>query len=195
VAHYWPEFAAAGKERIAVRQLLNYTSGMAGWTESITLRDFYDLEKSTALLAQQAPWWEPGTAAGYHGFSVGHLVGEVVRRVTGVTLGTFFEKEIAGPVGAEFHIGTGPEYDRCVSPLIQGCAGSRATGQRFYDRALFNPVATPQDSWTIPWRRAQAGAVNGHGNARGIATVQSILAAGGVGGTRVLSEAGRQRVL
>jgi len=69
------------------------------------------------------------------------------------------------------------------------------TGQQFYDRACFNPPVTPYDAATIPWRRAEIGGANGHGNARGIATVQSILAAGGVGGRRVLSDAGRERVL
>jgi CubicO group peptidase (beta-lactamase class C family) len=195
VARYWPEFAAAGKAGIAVRQLLDYTSGLAGWTETVTLRDICDREKSTALLAGQAPWWAPGSAAGYHGFTVGHLVGEVVRRVTGLTLGTFFAQEIAGPLGAEFHIGTGPDYDRCVSNMIPGVAPASAIGHRFYDRALFNPAVSPYDAATLPWRRAEVGAINGHGNARGIATVQSILASGGVGGRRLLSEAGRERVL
>jgi CubicO group peptidase (beta-lactamase class C family) len=195
VARYWPDFAAEGKGGIAVRQLLDYTSGMAGWTEAVTLRDLCDREKSTALLARQAPWWEPGTAAGYHGFTVGHLVGEVVRRVTGLTLGTFFAQEIAGPLGAEFHIGTGPEYDRCVSNMIPGVAPAYGIGHQFYDRALFNPALSPYDAATLPWRRAEVGAINGHGNARGIATVQSILASGGVGGRRLLSEAGRERVL
>jgi CubicO group peptidase (beta-lactamase class C family) len=195
VARYWPEFAAAGKGGIAVRQLLDYTSGLAGWSEATTLRDVCDREKSTALLARQAPWWEPGTAAGYHGFTVGHLVGEVVRRVTGLTLGTFFAREIAGPLGAEFTIGTGPELDSRVSNMIPGGVPALATGQPFYDRALFNPAVSPYDAATIPWRRAEVGAVNGHGNARGIATAQSVLAAGGAGGVRLLSEAGRERVL
>jgi len=195
VARYWPEFAAAGKGGIAVRQLLDYTSGLAGWTEVMSLRDVCDLEKSTALLARQEPWWTPGTAAGYHGFTVGHLVGEVVRRVTGLTLGTFFAREVAGPLGAEYHIGTGPEYDRCVSNMIPGSAPATAIGQPFYDHALFNPQLSPYDAATLPWRRAEVGAINGHGNARGIATAQSVLAAGGVGGVRLLSEAGRERVL
>src|SRR5262245_6134073 len=90
VARYWPEFAAAGKERILVRQLLGYSSGMAGWTEPMTFADLCDLEKSTAMLARQAPWWEPGTAAGYHALSIGHLVSPIVQRITGKTLGRFF---------------------------------------------------------------------------------------------------------
>src|SRR5215475_6945869 len=70
VAKYWPEFAAEGKSAIQVRQLLGHASGLAGWTEAVTVNDIYDWEKSTTLLARQAPWWKPGTAAGYHAFTI-----------------------------------------------------------------------------------------------------------------------------
>ena len=93
VKKYWPEFAAAGKERIEVRHFLGHTSGVAGWTEPVTLEDIYDSEKSTTLLARQAPWWEPGTAAGYHPITFGPLIGEVIRRITGKTLGRFFAED------------------------------------------------------------------------------------------------------
>jgi CubicO group peptidase (beta-lactamase class C family) len=195
VAKYWPEFAAAGKADIRVRHIVSHTSGLAGWSEQVTMRDLCDREKSTDLLARQAPWWEPGTASGYHCYTIGHLVGEVVRRVTGMTLGQFFAQEIAEKVGAEFFIGTGPQHDGCVSNLIPGVPAARQTGLLFPDRAMFNPAVSPYDAATIPWRRGEIGGANGHGNARGIATVQSILAAGGVGGVRLLSEAGRERVL
>src|SRR5262245_6682648 len=194
VAKYWPEFAAEGKSEIQVRQLLDYTSGMAGWTEAVTLNDLYDWEKSTSLLARQAPWWKPGTAAGYHGFTIGHLIGEVVRRITGKSLGTFLAEEIAGPLGADYYIGTGPEHDHQVSLLIQGYP-IKPKGNKFYERALLNPPARPYDTWAIPWRRAEMGAINGHGNGYGIAAVQSILANGGAFGKRLMSEAGRERVL
>src|SRR5690348_6346122 len=117
VAKYWPEFAAAGKGEIRVRHVVSHTSGLAGWSEQVTMRDLCDREKSTALPAAQAPWWEPGTASGYHCYTIGHLVGEVVRRVTGLTLGQFFAREVADKVGAEFSIGTGPELDSRVSNL------------------------------------------------------------------------------
>ncbi|HJQ99482.1 MAG TPA: serine hydrolase domain-containing protein, partial [Candidatus Polarisedimenticolaceae bacterium] len=149
VAKYWPEFAAEGKGGIEVRQLLGHTSGLAGWTEPMTLRDIYDREKSTALLAAQAPWWIPGRTSGYHGFTQGHLVGEIVRRVTGMTLGTFLREEIAAPLGVEdhIHIGTPEAYDAKVSLLVQGAPHDAPLGRKFFDRALHNPRATPQDTW------------------------------------------------
>src|SRR5262245_2907399 len=116
VARYWPEFAARGKEGIKVRQLLSHTSGVSGWEQPITLEDLYDWDKSTALLAAQAPWWEPGTASGYHMLTYGHLIGEVIRRITGQRLGEFFAAHIAGPLGADFHIGLPPsEFHRIAN--------------------------------------------------------------------------------
>ncbi len=110
VARYWPEFAANGKAGIEVRHLLSHTSGVSGWEPPFAHEDVYDWERSTSLLAAQAPWWEPGRASGYHDTSFGHLVGEVVRRITGTSIGSFFADEIAGPLGADFHIGL-PERD------------------------------------------------------------------------------------
>ena len=124
VATYWPEFAANGKEAIEVRHLMAHTAGLAGWVEPIEEADLYDWEKATSLLAAQAPLWEPGTASGYHALTQGYLVGEVIRRVTGgTTVGQLFAKEIAGPLGADFHIGTGPEHDHRVARVIPPDAG------------------------------------------------------------------------
>ena len=197
VARYWPEFAAEGKERITVRQVLAFTSGMGGWTEKMTLADLCDLEKSTALLARQAPWWEPGTAIGYHAFSIGHLVSEITRRVTGKTLGQFFAEEVAGPLGADYHIGTGPECDHRVAPLLPATPVRQPSGgDTLMDRAYFNPAVPPAASFTTMWRRAEVGGGNGHGNARSVAAVQSVLANGGSsGGVRLLSERGCERAL
>ena len=87
VVKYWPEFGVEGKSAILARHILGYTSGVAGWSEPVSLQDIYDHEKSTVMLTRQAPWWEPGTAAVYHNCTIGHLVGELVRRTTGRTLG------------------------------------------------------------------------------------------------------------
>jgi CubicO group peptidase (beta-lactamase class C family) len=195
VAKYWPEFATNGKGDIEVRHLLGHTAALPGWTETISFEDMYDREKSTTLLAQQAPWWKPGTKAGYHPITYGPLIGEVVRRVTGKTLSAFFAEEVAGPLGADYHIGVGPELDDRVCNMIQGSPFITPTGNLTSDRAFFNPFVTPQRSGTIGWRRAELGGSNGHGNARSVALVQSVLACGGeVGGVRLLSRAGCERV-
>lgn len=196
VAKYWPEFAQNGKSRIAVKQLLGHTSGMPGWTECMTIQDMCDVEQATAKLARQAPWYEPGRTSGYHGMNQGHLVGEVIRRITGKSLGRYLAEDITGPVGVgrDLYIGTPPEADARVSLLVQGKPLDPPLGD-YMTRALFNPRVTPQDTWALPWRRAELGAINGHGNGRGIATVQSILASGSANGVRLMSDGGRARAL
>jgi len=113
VATYWPEFAAAGKQDIRVRHVLSHTSGVSGWDQPFITEDMYDWDKSTAQLAAQAPWGEPGTASGYHALNQGHLVGEILRRITGKSLKQFVAEEIAGPLGADFQIGAAErDWDR-----------------------------------------------------------------------------------
>src|SRR5262249_21611594 len=197
VARYWPEFAANGKAGIKVRHLLSHTSGVSGWEQPITLDDLYDWGKSTALLAAQAPWWEPGPASGYHALTYGHLIGEVIRRITGQRLGEFFAAQIAGPLGADFHIGLPPsEFHRVtkvVSPPIPSDAPPFDPTQRDPTSVACqtSPNACmpgPQCRWTEAWRRADIGAANGHGNARSAARLQSAVACGGeVDGVRLLS--------
>jgi CubicO group peptidase (beta-lactamase class C family) len=118
VSEYWPEFAANGKEAVEVRHLMAHTSGVSAWAQPVEVEDLSDWERSTAKLAAQEPWWEPGTASGYHALNQGHLVGEVIRRVSGRSLGTFFADEIAGPLDADFHIGLPAEHDHRVSNVI-----------------------------------------------------------------------------
>jgi CubicO group peptidase (beta-lactamase class C family) len=197
VARYWPEFAAEGKDGILIRQVLGHTSALCGWDVPMTFQDLYDWEKSTTLLARQAPLWTPGRTSGYHGYTQGHLIGEVIRRVTGKTLGQFLSEDIAGPLGVaqDYYIGTPEAADSRVSLLIQGAPDDRANGNRLHDLSLYNPHPTPRDTWAVEWRRAELPAMNGHGNARGLATLQSVLASGGANGVSLMSDAERHRVL
>jgi CubicO group peptidase (beta-lactamase class C family) len=197
VVRYWPEFAANGKAGIKVRHLLSHTSGVSGWEQPITLEDLYDWDKSTTLLAAQAPWWEPGTASGYHGLTYGHLIGEVIRRITGQRLGEFFAAHIAAPTNADFHIGLPPsEFHRVtnVVPPPPSDLPSIDPTQLDPDSVAFktwtNPAMPPlhECSGTERWRRADIGAANGHGNARSAVRLQSAVACGGeVDGKRLLS--------
>ena len=192
VAQYWPEFAANGKQDVKVRHLMAHTSGVSAWAQPVVMADLYDWDKSTAMLAAQAPWWKPGSASGYHAFNQGHLVGEVIRRVTGKRLGQFFADEIAGPLAADFHIGLPPQHESRVSDVVP-------PPPLPFDLATLDPESVPYKtfsgpppdataSWTTAWRRADIGAANGHGNARSVARVQSVVANGGaVDGVRLLS--------
>jgi CubicO group peptidase (beta-lactamase class C family) len=199
VATYWPEFAAGGKDRVEVRHLMSHTAGLSGIAEPITSEDLYDWEKITSLLAAQEPWWEPGTASGYHAVTQGYLVGEVVRRISGQSLGTFFAKTVAEPLGADFHIGLDAADDARVGKLIPPPPLGEQVGELPADsvarRTFINPVVDARLTETRAWRAAEIPAANGQGNARSVALAQSVIACGGtVGGVRLLSEAGCNRI-
>jgi CubicO group peptidase (beta-lactamase class C family) len=98
-----------------VRELLGHTSGLSGWEEPQAVEQLADWERCTSLLAAQAPWWDPGTQSGYHAVTQGHLVGEVVRRITGLSPGRFFKETVADPLGADFHIGLPAEAEARVA--------------------------------------------------------------------------------
>ncbi len=118
VTTYWPEFGQAGKESIPVRQLLSHQAGVPAIDRRLTPEELQSWTPVAEALAEQAPFWTPGTAHGYHALSYGYLVGEVVRRITGRSLGTFFADEVAGPLGLEFFIGLPEEYEDRVSPMV-----------------------------------------------------------------------------
>ena len=162
VERYWPEFGAAGKGNVLVRHLLSHTAGLPAWERRIEGVDLYDWDKVTSLLAEQATWWEPGWKSGYHGISQGNLVGEVVRRVDGRSVGRFFADEIAGPLGADFHIGLPAEHDQRVAlvipapPITFGSAdGSVEPARDSIPYRAANPRLMAEQSWEIPWRRAE----------------------------------------
>jgi len=192
VARWWPEFAANGKQDVEVRHLMAHTSGVSGWDEPFTTEEMYDWEASTARLAAQAPWWEPGTASGYHALNQGHLVGELVRRITGKGLKQFVAEELTGPLGADFQIGAREEdwgriADVVPPPPLPIDVEALDRRSPMY-RTFVGPAASAAAANTPAWRRADVGAANGHGNARAVARLLSPVARGGeVDGVRLLS--------
>jgi CubicO group peptidase (beta-lactamase class C family) len=170
VATYWPEFAQAGKEEVTVRMVLSHQAGRprptsGGSSErmgvsSIPAGKRFDWETVTTALARGAPLWEPGTRSEYHGGEFGYLVGEIVRRIDGRSLATFFDEEIAEPLGADFLMGVGPEHD-------QRCA------------EMIGPDDMVGSSNTREYRAAADGSATGHATAEGVARVYAALARGG----------------
>ena len=197
VASYWPEFAKNGKERIEVRHVMGHTAGLSGFGEPLTIEDLADWDRCTAVLAGQKPWWEPGTSSGYHAVTQGYLIGEIVRRITGTSIGKWFASEVSGPLGADFHIGLPASEDVRVAPVIP---------PEIPDLGTLDPMSIPVRTFVNPplmaefaneawWRRAEIPAANGHGNSRAVATVQSIIAGKGQArGIRLLSEEGCEAV-
>ena len=201
VAAYWPEFAAAGKESVRVRHLLSHRSGVSGLREPHTLAALYDWEATTAALAATEPWWEPGTVSGYHAISYGFLVGEVVRRITGLMPGEFLRKEITGPLGIDFAIGFPAAEEGRVAELVQSRAAASAQAALFARMtplavaSLLNPGTGRAVANTPEWRAAEIPAANGHGTARAVASLFGIVAGrGSLDGHRVLSAEAAERI-
>ncbi|MFD3514782.1 serine hydrolase domain-containing protein [Streptomyces sp. NPDC058657] len=200
VAHYWPEFAARGKQDIEVRHVLGHTSGLSGWQQPFTIDDLYDWRTASGRLAAQEPWWKPGSASGYHVQTQGQLVGELVRRVSGRTLAEFVDTEIAGPAQADVQIGARqadwPRIAELVAPSQLSGIPEGLDPDGIFVKTLAGSPARDEHVDTPRWRRAELGAVNGHGNARGMARALSVISRGGrVNGRRLLSQETAERVL
>jgi len=197
VSTYWPEFAQNGKENVTVGHFMSHSAGLSGMDEKMGAPEIYDWDKVVNALAAQAPWWEPGTASGYHALTQGHLIGEIVRRVSGKSLGTFFADEIAGPLHADFHIGVAEsDFDR-IGQLIPPTEGPGGLGDpdSIGARTFANPAINAHAAATAEWRKAEIPAANGHGNARGVVRAQTPMANGGSAfGVEILSKQGAARV-
>jgi CubicO group peptidase (beta-lactamase class C family) len=195
VAAYWPEFARAGKAAIPVHLLLSHRAGLPAIDAPLPTEALYDWGAMTRALAAQQPWWEPGTRHGYHAFTFGWLVGEVVRRITGRSLGRYWREEVAGPLGIDCHIGLGAEHDARVAEFIPGPPGELDVEAELIKnagpmtaKAVNNPPKTVADMNTRAWRRAEIPAGNAHTNARALARAYGALACGGeLDGVRLLS--------
>jgi CubicO group peptidase (beta-lactamase class C family) len=193
VARYWPEFAKGGKDGITVRMLLNHQAGLAALREPIPENGLCDWEAIVETLAAMEPLWEPGTRHGYHALTFGHLVGEVLRRVSGRSLGAFFRTEVAEPLGLDFWIGLPEGHEPRVAPSIS--PDPPAPGRpvpRFYEVAMTDPSSIPgMIVWNsggillpgaVNTRRIHAAEIpsaNGITNARGLARMYRPLALGG----------------
>lgn len=188
VAEYWPEFARAGKERATVRMMLDHSVGVPVFRGPIEPGEMYDWNRIVTRLEDEPPFWEPGTRHGYHMINFGWTVGELVRRVSGRSLGTFFREEIAEPLGLDFWIGLPDDVEARVAPLSPYV---RAKGERLSDFAL----AIVNDPASIPaiamanmamingnsraYHAAEIGGGGGITNGRGLAGMYAPLAAGG----------------
>jgi CubicO group peptidase (beta-lactamase class C family) len=199
VAEYWPEFAANGKGRITVRQLMNHRAGLPAVRRPLGLEDLYDWPTMTGALAAEEPWWEPGTRHGYHALTFGYLVGEAIRRVAGRSVGNYFRDEIAAPLGLDAHIGLDAREDGRVADMIGAPPPAPGEFNLFAEMAK-NPDSVTARTFANPpvlsiatvnsrgWRGAEIPAANGHTNARALARLYGALARGGeVDGVRVMA--------
>jgi CubicO group peptidase (beta-lactamase class C family) len=204
VARYWPEFAAGGKADIPVKFLLSHQAGLAWVDAEMTLEEALSWDPVVDALARQVPHYEPGSQHGYHATTYGWLVGEVIRRVTGKSVGTYFREEIAAPLALDFWIGLPESEESRVAPLVGGLADPmlmedpevRALVNEFMGpdtklgKALFAPggALSEPDIWNSrAMHAAEIPAAAGVGDARSLARMYSACI-GTVDGVRLLDE-------
>ncbi|MEY2430300.1 MAG: hypothetical protein QOC92_25 [Acidimicrobiaceae bacterium] len=208
VAKYWPEFAAEGKDELPVRWLLTHEAGLPAIGVRMPHGSLSDWDAMTSALAAQAPWWEPGTAHGYHGVTYGHLIGEVLRRATGRRCGTLIHDELAEPLGIELWMPLPASRDGATSGLIVDMSSEGTFFDRWNPKTSLGPRAfgnppdanDPAHCTTDEWRRAEIPAANMHSNARSLDRLYSVLASGGtvpgfeLASTELVEEFGRCHV-
>ncbi len=189
VAKYWPEFAANGKENITIAQIMSHRAGLNGFAEPTTIEDMFDWNACVAKLARQKPAWPPGTASSYHAMTYGWLAGELVRRVSGKSVGAFVREEIARVLGADFFIGLPESEEHRVAEMI----GPKSPAQmpqlsEIAMLCLVNPQQNPESPNARAWRAAEIPAANGQASGMGLARLYAALAGdGSLDGARILS--------
>jgi CubicO group peptidase (beta-lactamase class C family) len=200
VARYWPEFAQAGKADLPVRWLLSHRAGLPAVRRDMPLQSLFDWHAYPSVLAATEPWWEPGTQHGYHALTFGYLVGEVIRRVSGTSVGQLFRAEVAGPLTADFFIGVPESEDHRAAeilpdpPPLPGDTTFRDTIMRnptsMAGRTFLNPPRGAAVTGSRAWRAAEIPSANGHTTARALARIYGALAEGGtLDGVRLLHPA------
>jgi len=201
VAKYWPEFAQAGKEKIPVNFLLSHRAGLPAIRKQLPMDAYFNWNVMCSALAAHEPWWEPGTRHGYHAITFGYLIGEVIRRITGKTPGTYLRYEIARPLNLDMHIGVDASFDARIAELIGApppppgkpdqIAEMASDPESVTFKAIANPrpVVDPALVNSREWRGAEVPAANGHATARSLAALYGALASGGkVNGYSVLTQ-------
>jgi len=198
VARYWPEFGQHGKGGVLVKHLLTHTAGLPGPSLKVPDEALYDCQAMVHSLEQSELFWQPGSQCGYHASTFGWLNGEVLRRITGLTVGQFLRTQVGGPLQADALVGLSPqEQERTAETVPPGGLGNFIfhamidLGGRAKRAAFNNPPRPPRAANTARWRAAEIPSSNGHASARGLARLYTPLALQGTwNGVKILSPAG-----
>lgn len=185
VSEYWPEFAKAGKETTTVQMMLNHESAIPALREPLKEGGFLDWDYMVSRMEDEEAWWEPGTRNGYHMINFGWTVGELVRRVSGKSLGEFFDDEVASKTDADFWIGIPENFDRPIAPIIPHIPAPDDSLSEFTINVMQNPTSLQHLSFLNlgGWgpndpaaHKAQIGGAGGISNARGQVAMYTPLA-------------------
>jgi len=182
VAKYWPEFAAEGKESISIRQAMGHLACIPA-TDLADEGDIYHYEKMVSAIAAQRPLWPIATVQVYHSCTLGYFAAEIIRRITGETIGQFIRRNLQAPLNADYFIGLKPpEIARCATMVRSqrnSISAAKASDPESIDARIWKPLPTDESFNSPRWRSAEIPSVNGHGTARGVARIYGALANGG----------------
>jgi CubicO group peptidase (beta-lactamase class C family) len=197
VSQYWPEFSQNGKQNVTVRMMLNHSAGLPAFREPIKEGGYYDWDYMIERLSVEAPFWEPGTRNGYHMISFGWTVGELVRRVSGISLGRYFKDNFADPLGLDYWIGLPQEHEERVARMIPHVPSVGDMPTTFITNMMTKPASIQHlcflnsGNYQPNSREAHAAQIGGGGgiaNARALAGLFAPLANGGsLNGVTLLS--------
>jgi CubicO group peptidase (beta-lactamase class C family) len=197
VTRYWPEFGQNGKENITVRMMLNHSAGLPAFREPIKEGGYYDWQYMVDRLSAEAPFWEPGTRSGYHMVSFGWTVGELVRRVSGMSLGRYFKENFAKPLGLDYWIGLPQEHEGRTAHMIPYVPSLEDKPTAFTSKLMTDPTSIQHLCFLNSGRHqpdsreahaAEIGGAGGIANARALAGLFAPLANGGsLNGVTLLS--------
>ena len=186
LAHYWPEFGAHGKDKVTVAEALSHQAGVPGFATLINPGLWLDPPALAARLAEEPPLWTPGTGSGYHPTTWGYLVGELVWRVAGRTLGTILREDICAPLDIDFHIGLSPDDHERVASLKRPTAMPDLGEITDEARTAFLTKWASPNRGGADWREIEIPSANGIGTASGVARLYSAYASGGIIGDLTL---------
>lgn len=189
LAYYWPDFGAHGKDRVTVAEALSHQAGVPGFAEPIDPALWLDPPALSARLAEEPPQWTPGAGSGYHPLNWGYLAGELVRRVSGRSLGTILQEDICAPLGLDFRIGTPASEHERVAELKRPTAFPELGELNAHKRAAFLTKWAAPDRGGAIWREIEIPSANGHGTAAAVARLYGAYANQGQIGTTRLFDA------
>ncbi len=197
VSKYWPEFIKNGKSEVTILNVLNHTAGLPGFTQKVSASDLYDFEKVVSIIENESLWFKPGSQLCYHALSQGYILGEVVRRITGKSIGQVLEEEFSSKLNADFFIGVPVSELSRVSALVDPPPRENKFSSKSLPGRIFsNPILNAKLANSDEFKLCEIPSANGHGNARSLVELQGIIANYGyLNGKRFLKESTVEKIL
>ena len=205
VIKHWPEYGQNGKENTLIRHFLDHTAAVPVLTTNTLWQGaMFDREAIVHALEEQEPLWEIGTKAAYHVHHQGFLLGEIMRRVTGMTVGPFLKQEVSDPLNAEYYIGgMSMEAQSHVAEVMPNMEAKLFAAKDSQDDNTLRPLAfkqNPDEPWAVTmnrkeWREVEVASGSGHGNARGVARIYGCVVNGVLDGVSLLSRKGLETMI